>query len=86
MPRPAGLAKWPRDPEAAVFQGAVIGLDSSPAKPEAILANGADHAIDYWASNYVAAVGEIEGVEPPLNAGRAGKRRRRHPDGVGRAT
>jgi NADPH2:quinone reductase len=43
----------------------VIGLASSDQKVAAIRANGADHAINYKTTDYVAAVGEIAGVKPP---------------------
>ncbi|HEY9217577.1 MAG TPA: zinc-binding dehydrogenase [Phenylobacterium sp.] len=42
----------------------VIGLAGSDEKVQAVLANGADHAINYRARDYVEAVGEIAGAKP----------------------
>lgn len=42
----------------------VIGLAGSDEKAAAVRAAGADHAINYKATDYVAAVGEIAGVKP----------------------
>jgi NADPH2:quinone reductase len=44
----------------------VIGLGGSDEKTAAILANGADHAINYKARDYVEAVGAIVGVKGPF--------------------
>ncbi len=42
----------------------VIGLAGSDEKVASVLANGADHAINYKTTNYVEAVGAIAGVKP----------------------
>lgn len=49
------------------FRGVtVIGLAGSDEKCAAVLANGADHAINYKARDYVEAVGGIVGVKAPF--------------------
>jgi NADPH2:quinone reductase len=45
----------------------VIGLTGSDEKVAAVLANGADHAINYKAQDHVKAVGAIVGVKPPFH-------------------
>lgn len=42
----------------------VIGLAGTDEKVAAVLANGADHAINYKSTDYVEAVGAIAGVKP----------------------